>query len=188
MKYFIFSLVVVTALASCNQPNGHRSPEAMKARLDSLKNELLQTDIAFSQLCEEKGRNVAFIEYAADDATVLRPFSMPVTGRDSIASLLKQHPDSLYSLKWLPIRSDVARSGDIGYTYGTYTVDVKNIGKEEGTYCTVWKREKGKSWKFVMDTGNEGLSAADKTMDKKIDAKEKKEEKHDEAMEKKKKK
>lgn len=147
----------------------------MKARLDSLRTELLHTDMAFSQVSEEKGRNAAFLQYAADDATLLRPFSMPATGIDTIKALFGRHPDSLYTLTWMPIQADVARSGDIGYTYGTYRLVVKNIGTEDGTYCTVWKREKGKSWKFVLDTGNEGLKKEDKAANEAIKAEVKKE-------------
>lgn len=180
MKYFFVLLIAATALGSCNHADPAKRHEAMMARVDSLKNELLQTDIAFSQLSEQKGRNAAFIEYAADDATMLRPFSMPVTGKDTIVKLFGAHPDSLYTLTWMPIRSDVARSGDIGYTYGTYTLDIKNIGKEDGTYCTVWKREKGKGWKFVLDSGNEGLKPAEEATDKIIKAEVKKEMKKEE--------
>jgi hypothetical protein len=46
------------------------------------------------------------------------------------------------------------------------------VGHEEGTYCTVWKKDKDKKWKFVLDTGNEGLKPAEKAADMKIDAEE----------------
>ena len=143
------------------------------AMMDSLRNDLLKTDIAFSELSEQKGRNAAFAEYAADNATLLRPFSRPLTGRDSIKSMLAMHPDSSYKLTWTPISADVARSGEIGFTYGTYSLDIKNVGKEEGTYATVWHKDSTKTWKFILDTGNEGLSSGEKKHDEKIDKKKK---------------
>ncbi len=175
MKYAFLLLVVALGLNSCNQQAPTLSHEAMKARLDSLRADLLQTDLAFSQLSEQKGRNAAFVSYAAEHATLLRPFSMPVTGKDTIVALLNKYPDSLYTLTWVPIRADVARSGEMGFSYGTYSLIIKNIGKEEGTYCTVWKKDKNHSWKFVLDTGNEGLNAKDETADKTIQAEEKQE-------------
>jgi ketosteroid isomerase-like protein len=75
----------------------------------------------------------------------------------------------------VPIKADVGRSGDLGYTYGTYHVEIKGIGTEEGTYCTVWQRDKEHGWKFVLDTGNEGLNMADKAEGKIIKAEQKKE-------------
>ena len=178
MKFYLLLIVVAIGLNSCNHNEpAQPSHEAMKARMDSLRNDLLQTDIAFSQLSEQKGRNASFIAYAAEHATLLRPFSMPVTGKDSIANLLNSYPDSLYTLTWVPIKADVAHSGELGYTYGTYSLNIKNIGKEEGTYCTIWKKDKNHSWKFVLDTGNEGLNKKEETTDKVINAEEKKEEK-----------
>jgi ketosteroid isomerase-like protein len=179
MKYFLLSAVIVSAIcfSSCNHPEARPSHEEMKARMDSLRNDLLQTDLAFSQLSEQKGRNAAFISYAAEHATLLRPFSMPVTGKDTIAKLLNSYPDSLYTLTWVPIRADVAHSGELGFSYGTYSLNIKNIGKEEGTYCTIWKKDKNHSWKFVLDTGNEGLNSKDESADKVIKAEEKAEEK-----------
>jgi hypothetical protein len=177
MKYSILLLVAVIAFSSCNQPAPPPSHEAMKARLDSLRNDLLQTDLSFSQLSEQKGRNAAFIAFAAEHATMLRPYSMPLTGKDSIISRFSSHPDTAYTLTWVPVRADVARSGELGFTYGTYQLIIKNIGKEEGTYCTVWKKDKNHSWKFVLDTGNEGLNANDESADKEIKAEVKMEQK-----------
>jgi ketosteroid isomerase-like protein len=176
MKYFTFLLVVAWAVTGCNQKvDPAKRHEAMLARVDSLRHDLLKTDLAFSEMSEQKGRNVAFMAYADDNATLLRPNSMPLTGKDTINSLFANHPDSNIVLTWVPIKADVARSGDLGYTYGTYHVEIKGIGSEEGTYCTVWKRDKEHGWKFVMDTGNEGLNNADKAADKIIKAEEKKE-------------
>jgi ketosteroid isomerase-like protein len=53
----------------------------------------------------------------------------------------------------------VALSGELGYTYGIYEVrsrgGIKTIG--EGTYVTIWKKDRQGNWKFVLDAGNEGL-------------------------------
>ena len=180
MKYFLLLVVAAISLGSCNQKPTMPSPEARKARLDSLRNDLLQTDLAFSQLSEQKGRNAAFISYADEKATLLRPYSMPITNKDSIVNLFSAYADSNYTLTWVPIRADVARSGELGFTYGTYSLVVKNAGKEEGTYCTVWKKDKNHSWKFVLDTGNEGLTDQDVSADKDVKAKDEKMEKKEE--------
>jgi ketosteroid isomerase-like protein len=168
MKYSFLVIAAAIILSSCNQTEKAPNPEARKARLDSLNNDLFQTDLAFSQLSEQKGRNAAFIAYADENATMLRPFSMPINGKDSIVKLFGAHPDSVYTLSWKPTRANVARSGELGFTYGTYSLSIKNTGKEEGTYCTVWKKDKNHSWKFVLDTGNEGLNTDDKAVDKEV--------------------
>ena len=173
MKYCFLALVAFAAiLTSCNsKPDPAKKREAMRERMDSLRHDLLNTDIEFSKMSEEKGRNNAFVEYAGENATFLRPFSMPVTGKDTIVELFKAHPDSQYILTWMPIRAEVAHSGDLGFTYGTYSLEVKGMGKEEGTYCTIWKKDKNKMWKWALDTGNEGLKMDEKAEDKVIDDK-----------------
>jgi ketosteroid isomerase-like protein len=187
MRYYLLLIVAAISLGSCNHPQqAVPDHEAMKARMDSLRSDLLHTDIAFSQLSEQKGRNSAFISFASEHATLLRPYSMPLTGKDSIVSLFNAYSDSNYVLTWVPIRADVAHSGELGFTYGTYLLTIKNAGKEEGTYCTVWKKDKNHAWKFVLDTGNEGLNSTDVAADKTVKADEKKMEKKEKKAEKKK--
>lgn len=169
MKKLLFLAIVASALSACGdkgQHGHHRTAQQM----DSLRTDLLNADIAFSKLSEEKGRNAAFTEYAADNATMLRPLSRPVTGRDAITKLISKYPDSLYKLTWVPISSDVARSGEIGFTYGTYTLDIKGGDHEEGTYSTVWHKDTTNAWKYILETSNAGLSPSDKVEDAKVDA------------------
>jgi ketosteroid isomerase-like protein len=159
MKY-LFPVVILSAmLCACNQhtQRPRLTPQQRAARLDSLKTDLLKTDIAFSQLSEDKVRNVAFTEYADSSATILRSYSMPISGKDTIISMLNNHPDTSFKQIWTPISADVARSGDLGYTYGTYYVETKNADKSGGTYCTVWKKDPAGKWKFILSTGNEGV-------------------------------
>ena len=172
MKKLLFIALVAISFSACNNNKKCCERQPMTAAvMDSLRSDLLKTDVAFSKMSEEKGRNAAFVAFAADNATLLRPFSRPLTGRDSIQSMLNAHPDTAYKLTWTPISSDVAKSGEIGFTYGTYSLEIKNVGHEEGTYATVWHKDSTKTWKFILDTGNEGLSSGEKAADAKIDAK-----------------
>jgi ketosteroid isomerase-like protein len=177
MKKLILILAVAAGLSACSDRDhdGHR--HMSREIMDSLRDDLIKTDLAFSEMSDTKGRNAAFSAYAADNATVLRPYSMPITGHDAIMGIFAAHPDSLYHLTWKPISADVAKSGEIGFTYGTYALDIKGVGQEEGTYCTVWHKNKDKQWKYLLDTGNQGLSSDEKAEDKKIDKKKAKEEK-----------
>lgn len=172
MKKLIFLAAVAIGFSACNDKPGHHH-QMTPAIMDSLRSDLLKTDVAFSKLSEEKGQKAAFVAYAAENATLLRPYSRPLTGRDSISAALSIHPDTGYTLTWTPISADVARSGEIGFTYGTYSLDIKNVGHEEGTYATVWHKDSTKTWKYILDTGNQGLSSDEKAEDAKVDAKKK---------------
>jgi ketosteroid isomerase-like protein len=61
-------------------------------------------------------------------------------------------------LTWSPVHADAGASGDLGYTWGRYhyeqvTKDGKTV-TEDGTYVTIWKRQKDNSWKVVLDGGD----------------------------------
>jgi ketosteroid isomerase-like protein len=119
--------------------------------------ELIEADKAFSDLSAKEGRNHSFLQFCAEDAVLLRPGSRPVEGRDKIRELLSK-PDSAYTLTWKADYGYIAKSGEHGYTYGTWESTIKATGgKSRGTYVTVWRKDKEDNWKWVLDAGNEGL-------------------------------
>jgi ketosteroid isomerase-like protein len=118
---------------------------------------MLEADRSFSRLSEEKGMKTAFIEYIDSNGVLLRPNEVPVIGADAIDYLIQLN-DSNYVLTWHPKTGIVAQSGELGYTYGIYTL--KPSEKDTllyGTYVTIWKKQSDGRWKFVLDSGNEGI-------------------------------
>jgi ketosteroid isomerase-like protein len=118
---------------------------------------MLEADRSFSDLSEEKGMKTAFIEYIDSNGVLLRPNQVPIVGADAIDYLIQLN-DSNYVLTWRPKSGEVAKSGELGYTYGIYTL--KPSEKDTllyGTYVSIWKKQADGHWKFVLDTGNEGI-------------------------------
>ena len=56
---------------------------------------------------------------------------------------------------------DVARSGEMGYIYGTYTLSMKGpsgkIEDDKGKMVEVWKKQADGKWKCVADIFNTDL-------------------------------
>jgi len=130
---------------------------SIKKSQEQMLQQLLETDRAFSALSLEKGMNHAFTTFCARDGVLLRNDAMPLKGREAIAGHLERNDDSGINLSWEPLHGRVAKSCDLGYTYGTYKLKNKETGEfSEGTYVSIWVREEN-SWKWVLDTGNEGL-------------------------------
>jgi len=125
------------------------------------KEELIATDHAFSQLSSEKGMQYAFLEYAAEEVVMLRKNKLPMMGKNALIENFRTFSDTGFILTWEPLFADLAQSGELGYTYGVYT-SVSNgsdgtTSERKGTYISIWKKDDSGKWKFVLDSGNEGI-------------------------------
>lgn len=162
MKYLV--LILLSMQFACN----NAAPEnttAAPLSTDSMKAVLMKIDLEFSDRSAAVGVNKAFIEFIDDNATLLRPNMHPVTGKDQVIAYLSARVDTAYKLTWKPLYADIAASGDLGYTFGTYTLQTRDsAGQEEGTYVSIWKADSNGHWKYVLDSGNAGLSPTDTSL------------------------
>ena len=134
----------------------------VKERLASMKFDpstvLLEVDRAFNRRAQEVGVPVAFVEFAAEDAVMYRNGMDPIVGREAIAKVLA--PEAASILIWKPLTADIAESGDLGYTRGSFTLTTgpsadgtPGKGPFEGYYVSIWKKQPDGSWKWVFDNG-----------------------------------
>jgi ketosteroid isomerase-like protein/predicted enzyme related to lactoylglutathione lyase len=127
-----------------------------KIDIENEQEALFQTDLEFAQTSVEKGAAEAFYQYLTDDALQLPNNAEPVVGRDKIRESMKKAPEAL--LTWKPKKAEVAQSGDLGYTWGTYEVKTQNPNGEEniryGKYLNIWKKQADGKWKVAVDMGN----------------------------------
>jgi ketosteroid isomerase-like protein len=107
----------------------------------------------------------AWMAYYSDDAVVLPDNDVTASNKEgvrkSVAGLLGLPG---VSLKWQTTKAEVARSGEIAYTYGTYELTMKDSkGKpiaDHGKYVEIWKKQADGGWKCAVDTWNSDLPAA----------------------------
>lgn len=119
---------------------------------------LLEVDRAFNKRAQEVGVPAAFVEFAAEDAVMYRNGMDPIVGREAIAKVLA--PEAASILIWKPLTADIAESGDLGYTRGSFTLTTgpsadgtPGKGPFEGYYVSIWKKQPDGSWKWVFDNG-----------------------------------
>ena len=113
----------------------------------------MKADATFSNMAKEKGVRTAFLHYIDDSAVLLKADARPIVGTAAKQYYEKQEE---LPLTWVPSAAAIARSGELGYTYGIWTLALKDTTLQ-GTYVTVWKQDKNGNWKFVLDSGNSGL-------------------------------
>ena len=147
---FLISCFTIVCSFSCKIPKFKNGEERIKAL-----NSIQQADVDFSNRSKEVGMKKAFLEYMNKDGVLLRPNKMPIVGAMAV-DFLSSVNDSTFSLTWHPEGANVAKSADMGYTYGVYTMQMGD-SLYKGTYVTIWQKEEDGSWKFLLDTGNEGV-------------------------------
>jgi ketosteroid isomerase-like protein len=145
MKTTILLLLVIWVLFSCSEKKPVADPKV-----------LLDADIAFSDYSVKYGIQKSFIEFADDSVVLLKPKQMPIVGKLSLIKSYEGKSDSGVVLSWKPAKAIIAESGEFGYTYGFWTF-VAKTDTAHGTYMTVWKKDSNGNWKYIADTGNEGL-------------------------------
>jgi len=122
--------------------------------IEDYKQEVIQTELAFAQMAKEQGVKEAFLAFAADSAVLSRGNKILKRQQDFIGYFSNPLWKNA-SLQWKPDFVDVSASGDLAYTYGSYTFSSQDsIGKistSRGIFHTVWKRQQDGSWKFVWD-------------------------------------
>jgi len=123
---------------------------------ESSAEELLAADRAFAQYSVEAGAAEAFKAYLLENALQLPAGRAPIRGRNAIYESMVQAGGG-YTLFWEPQEAEVAESGEMGYTWGTYTFTVATDSGEtqsRGKYLNVWKKDEDGEWKVLIDTGN----------------------------------
>jgi uncharacterized protein (TIGR02246 family) len=152
-------LVLLLALATCpailtnamaaeaGSPGGSGSPAAV----------LVQADIDFDKAVAEKGVE-AWVSFFAEDGIMFRAGEV-VQGRAAIRELMAPtFATPGFSLRWKPVRAEIAASSDLGYTYGTYeSTSPGSDGKpatRTGMYVTIWRKQSDGSWRVAVDLGS----------------------------------
>lgn len=96
----------------------------------------------------------AFLSFAAPDIRVYRAGSLPHIGIEKSANAFTSVKGKL---TWTPIGADVSRSGDLGYTHGTYEITAPDDPKkviERGSYVRIWRAAPGLAMRVVLDVTN----------------------------------
>jgi ketosteroid isomerase-like protein len=142
LQHFIFIILI---FSSCQKEDNNE-----------LKHQILEADRSFSKMAAEKGVAEAFLYYADEKVIKPSPGRQPLFGKFALLNWYKDHPVN-YKLSWEPLKAEA--SGDLGYTFGGYTLITKTADgirdtTQYGNYVSIWKRKKDGSWRYVLDTGN----------------------------------
>lgn len=103
--------------------------------------------------------------YYSDDAQVLPPNSPVIHGKAGARAMWQSMFNTPgFGGGWKATKAEVAKSGDLGYTSGTYEMNETDAaGKpktDKGKYLAVWKKQADGNWKCVVDMFSSDLPIA----------------------------
>ncbi len=158
IKYIAIAPIVCLIAMGCNQSCKETSTN-MGLNKDSLKAVLINTDKTWSDLAQKIGFNHSRLNFIGENAVDIGSGSMPLEGKKAIEDYCNSHPDSTIKIEWKAIRAEVAASGEIGYTFGGWTIRTKTKAKKDtilyGNYVTIWHKQTDGSWKYILDGGGD---------------------------------
>ena len=132
-------------------------PSAKKDKSDfgpgaTSADDLLAKDRKFGEVALQQGLTHAFLSYAAPDVRVYRNGSLPFIGLQDSGSAFAS-PKGQFT--WEPVGAGVSRSGDLGYTHGTYQItdDTKKV-IEHGSYVRIWRSQPGGTLRMALEVIN----------------------------------
>ncbi len=103
------------------------------------------------------------VSYYSEDAYLLPPNAPIASGKQAIRAVWASLLGPNVAVSWQVTKIEVARSSDLAYVMGTYTLTAKDAqGKpatELGKLLEVWKKQADGNWKTVADIFNSDVPA-----------------------------
>ncbi len=141
----------LTLLATgCAQPSPPDTRAADEAAIRA-------ADVAWSQAAAAKQVD-AVLNFYTDDASSLVDKGPIATGKQAIGDSWRDLFNMGYAISWQPTKVEVAQSGDLGYSQGTYEQSITGLQgtpvMSKGKYVVVWKKDAAGAWKAVSEIAN----------------------------------
>lgn len=97
--------------------------------------------------------------FYAEDAVAYPPNEPVCVGRAAAKKVWAAYfADESFKISWKTNHAEAARSGDLGFTAGTYEASYKGpdgkVVSEKGKYLCTWKKQADGSWKATHDMWN----------------------------------
>lgn len=119
---------------------------------------LAKLDDEWSAAAATKDADKVASFYAAD--AIAYPPNEPVcVGREAAKKVWAAYfADESFKISWKSTHAEISKSGDLGFTSGTYEDSYKgpdgNMVHEKGKFLCVWKKQGDGSWKAIHDMWN----------------------------------
>lgn len=144
---FLGTTAIALMAVACNE-----SADTHDADVKAIKN----LEIQWNQDYVQKDADKLAAHYT-QDAVLMVPGMPALSGRDAIRTSLQQMvADPALSLTFQPTKVDVAKSGDLAYTQGSFSITTtdsatKKVVSGHGSYVTVYRKQADGTWRAISD-------------------------------------
>lgn len=107
-----------------------------------------QLDQAFSDSASTTGYYQALENFASPVVRIYRENYFPFVGMPAVIMEIDG------PLIWNSISSEIAASGDLGYSYGIASSGAEDGSVKKSSYLRIWKRKSDASWNLVLEITN----------------------------------
>jgi len=152
LKYALLTTAVVSmilALAGCQQQPAPQAPDTRAADETAIRTAEAGIGKGFADL-----NPAAVVSFYTDDVVVMAVDSTVIQGKDNMQKYLEAMMKEKPEITFAPVAVEVARSGDLGYSWGKGTTVIKDKkGKVTETtvkYLSVWKKQPDGGWKLAV--------------------------------------
>ena len=137
------------------------SSSAIAAGIDKSAQDLVKRDADWSNAAVKKDVDL-LVSFYTEDTVLYSPNDPLSVGKDAARKFwVAGFADPLFSVSWKVVNASVAKSGELGFTTGTYELTFKGPdGKpatDKGKYVTIWTRGPDGIWKVAHDIFNSDL-------------------------------
>ena len=131
---------------------------ARAAEMDAAAKALAQLDDDWSKAAATRDAD-RVASFYADDATAYPPNEPVAIGRPAAKKVWAAYfADPTYSISWKTVHAGVAKSGDLGFTAGTYEDSFKGpdgkLVTGKGKYVCTWRKQSDGTWKAIHHIWN----------------------------------
>lgn len=143
---------VALSLSACNPAPPAAPPDTHDADVKAISDAEAQASQAWAAKDPEK-----IMALYADDVVLMTPGAEAVHGKDALRTSMKgMLADPAISLTFQASKVDVAKSGDLGYTMGSYKLTMTDPAthkpmNDHGSYVTTFRKQADGSWKAEAD-------------------------------------
>jgi ketosteroid isomerase-like protein len=138
----LFAIVLLVGLVTVLAATLAGSPDKAAA--------LKQADQDWAKAAQSKSVD-GFGNFIGDDAYACGLDGKWVHGKSTILDEWKKMlADPNFKINWTNESAEVSKSGDLGYTRGSFE-GIQGNDKFSGSYATVWKKDKDGKWRVAVD-------------------------------------